>query len=200
MSFCQKTTPLSVCVAVRTVVQLPFCIRILLSFLTIVLLMPFCGEAKMLVLSRVHFPDTLRQQPGVPQFGPAPAPWLIAVEVEKSAPAEERLDARVMAKRFVEAAAVPLPGGSGGDAESGDAGLASLGKPVTIRVILPDETGDDGTAAYLMVSSMFLFGSSSLLGYFTRRRLAYSLSDEPLAPGGRPSLPPLLLPPAAIRS
>lgn len=166
------------------------------------LLLPVCAGAMPMALSKVHFSDTMSQQAGLPEFGPEPAPWLLAVAVAEAGHPDAVLDAWAIADRMAKEAAEPLLDQAGNDKEEMAAGLTALGRPTAeIQLILPEAGGrDDGSAAYLMVSSLVLFGSSSVLGYFTRQRPAYSVTDEPNERGGRPSLPPLLLPPVPMRS
>ncbi len=166
------------------------------------LLLPVCAGAMPMALSKVHFSDTMSQQAGLPEFGPEPAPWLLAVAVAEGELPGPAVDAQAIADRMAAAAAAPLLEPLGEDKGEVTAGLTALGTPTAeIRLILPEAGGrDDGSAAYLMVSSLVLFGSSSVLGYFTRQRPAYSVTDEPNERGGRPSLPPLLLPPVPIQN
>lgn len=175
-----------------------------LLFLILLLILPFSGEAAPLRLVGVQFPDALSIEPGIPEFAPPPSPWLIAPDLPTPdlTPAPP-LDAEALARRFDGIAAVPL-------LERADAGdlalataLARLAEPRPVPIISAAGTpGDDGSSAYLLLSSMILFTASTLIGYAIRERPAYSLGAEWHQEGGRRTLPPLLLPPApaSVRS
>lgn len=168
-----------------------------LLFATGVLLaMPQPSAGRDLILSRIHFPDTLRLHADPPRFDPPPAPWLVAVELP---PAEEPPDGGTPSGEIAGEYAREAFASLLNRAEGSEPGLAAQLEPVSaplglIRAIPPGESPDSGTAAYLMLSSLILFTGSTLLGYLGRPHPAYSLTDRLLAAGGRPPPPLLLLP------
>ena len=160
---------------------------------------PGAAAGAHLKLRRIDFPAALALAPGPPAFAAPPAPWIVEHALpEPEAPAEGM--PVEMASRFDHAAEVPLleqaRKGEKGIAES----LEKVGAPLAgIRVVEQEERRDDGKAAYFLVSSLALLSGSALLGYLTRRKPPYSLSDEPLAAGGRPAPPLLVLPVAQVQ-
>jgi hypothetical protein len=174
--------------------------RCLISLVILLqVLAPISVEAVPLRLAHAQLPDTVDIHPEPSAFEPAPAPWLIAINL----PTQELgpiplLDAHLLARRFDAIAYVPLVH----QAESGVPGIGTellrLGEPRPIPVAREDDaSANEGTGVYLIISSMALFSISALIGYVTRERPAYSLGVEWYTEGGRRTLPPLLLPPAS---
>jgi hypothetical protein len=160
------------------------------------LTLPLPSAGRHLVLSQIHFPDTFGIYPDPPRFDPPPAPWLLALELPPvQSPPDSDPPARQVASQYAGDASAALLARTDETEPNLVAQLESVSAPLgLIRVISVHESPDDGSAAYLMISSMVLFAGSTLLGYLTRQHPAYSLTDKFLAVGGRPPPPLLLLP------
>lgn len=156
-------------------------------------------EATPLKLQRIDFPATLNLMPGPPDFALPPSPWVAETALPESVPSVPGGMPEDLARRFVREAEVPLLEQAAKAGEKVGADLAKVGAPLAvIRVVEQKEERDDGSAVYFLISSLVLFSTSALVGYVTRKKIPYSISDHEEEEGGRPARPLLVLPVAPM--
>jgi hypothetical protein len=152
-------------------------------------------DAATIRVRRFDFPVNMTLAPGPHQFGEPVSPPIAETLLPAPAPEENEAMPREVARWFDRAAEIPLVDRAEKEAGGVGADLSKVGPPVAvIEVVGQEENRDDGTVAYFLVSSLVLFSMSALVSFVTRKRVPYSLSDEPGEAGGQPAPPLLVLP------
>lgn len=152
-------------------------------------------DAATIRVRRFDFPVNLTLAPGPLQFEAPVSPPIAETVLPAPAPEEAEAMPKELARWFDRAAEIPLVDRAQRESGVVGADLSKVGPPVAvIEIVGPGENRDDGTVAYFLASSLILFSTSALVGFITRKRTPYSISDEPGEAGGQPSPPLLVLP------